>query len=260
VYRLRFFPVFFTFSIIMEQLRTAYIFSGHLRTFEPNWFKFNSNSDIYIHTYDRIGYWSATDSVNMNTDLVTVDSIHQLFGTYAQYIRHIVIETDNSKLPIIHKFANLMESNKVHYARPFNFISMHMKRLSALESFFEQTDIHHRHYDLVFLFRPDFPFYHYDLIEPSLISNGLIYIEGDHNYNNHLDWFSDFFIIANMEQLSYLKLNYIDSFHRYISDYKGQFDPHSYFHFLITTYFKYKFISCGGNRTLMNTPNGYCNP
>lgn len=242
----------------MENLKIAYIFAGHFRTFNPDWFQFHHNSDIFIHTYDRLGFWSSKDSVNMNTDIVSLDMIHHKFGKFSHNIKHIVIESENSKLPIIQNYAQIMESNKIHYARPFNFISVHMKRLSALEAFFDFTTQHHLTYDIVFLFRPDFPFRRYDSLHSDDIANDFIYIEGYPNYNNNPDWYNDFFVIGNMTQLCLLKNIYIDTFQQYVSNYKGKFDPHSYFHFLISTYFKHKFINCGGNHSLMNTPNGYC--
>ena len=245
-------------NIYMDNLKIAYIFAGHFRTFNPNWFHFHHNSDVFIHTYDRLGFWSSNHSVNMDTDIVSIDMIHRNFGNFSQHIKHIVIESENSKLPIIQYYAQIMESNKIHYSRPFNFISMHMKRLSALEAFFDFTNQHHLTYDIVFLFRPDFPFQHYDSVLPIDIANHLIYIEGSPNYNNNTNWYNDFFVIGNMSQLCKLKNIYIDTFQQYISNYKGKYDPHSYFHYLISTHFKHKFINCGGNLSLMNTPNGYC--
>jgi hypothetical protein len=242
----------------MNNLKIAYIFAGHFRTFNPKWFHFHHNSDVFIHTYDRLGFWSSNHSVNMDTDIVSIDMIHRNFGNFSQHIKHIVIESENSKLPIIQYYAQIMESNKIHYSRPFNFISMHMKRLSALEAFFDFTNQHHLTYDIVFLFRPDFPFQHYDSVLPIDIANHLIYIEGSPNYNNNTNWYNDFFVIGNMSQLCKLKNIYIDTFQQYISNYKGKYDPHSYFHYLISTHFKHKFINCGGNLSLMNTPNGYC--
>lgn len=244
----------------MENAKIAYIFSGHLRTFNPDWFHFNHNSDIFIHTYDRLGFWSSTDSVNPDSPLVTPELIRHKFGQFSHNIKHIVIESENSKLPIIHKFAHIMESNKIHYARPFNFLSMHMKRLSALESFFHISNQLHLTYDIVFLFRPDFPFNRYNSLNLNDIFNDFVFIEGYDNYNNQPNWFNDFFIIGNMNQFSKLKNIYIDSFQLYVSNFNGLFDPHSYFHFLISTFFKHKFINCGGNLLLMNTPNGYCKP
>jgi len=243
----------------MDNLKIAYIFAGHFRTFNPDWFHFHPHSDIFIHTYDRLGFWSSKDSVNLDTDIVSLAMIHHKFGKFSRNIKLLVIESENSKLPIIQNYAQIMESNKIHYSRPFNFISMHTKRLSALEAFFDFTTQHHLTYDIVFLFRPDFPFQRYDSVHYSDIANDLIYIEGFPNYNNNTpNWYNDFFVIGNMTQLSKLKNIYIDSFQNYISNYKGKFDPHSYFHFLISTYFKHKFISCGGIHSLMNTPNGYC--
>lgn len=51
---------------------------------------------------------------------------------------------------------------------------------------------------------------------------------------------------------------YIKSFDDYINNYKGLYDPHSYFKFFISKNFKYSFIDYGGNSNLVNTPLGYC--
>ena len=50
---------------------------------------------IYIYTYDKLGYWSCKDTVNMDTENVTVDMIHEKFGKYNKNIKHIVIESEN---------------------------------------------------------------------------------------------------------------------------------------------------------------------
>jgi len=142
----------------MENLKIAYIFAGHFRTCNPDWFQFHHNSDVFIHTYDRLGFWSSKDSVNMDTDIVSLDMIPHKFGKFSQIINHLVIESENSKLPIIQNYAQILESNKIHYARPFNFISMHMKRLSALEAFFDFTTQHHLTYDIVFFISSRFSF------------------------------------------------------------------------------------------------------
>lgn len=164
----------------------AYIFSGHLRTIKKECFYLNKDIDIYIHTYDKLGYWSVKNTVNMNTDNVSISDIIKLFGEYSSNIKSIIIEKENSKLPIIKKYSDMMELNKVYYVRPFNFISMHMKRLSALEDFFEKCN---KNYDIVFLLRPDYPM-KFDL--SSLDCKEKIYLEGKENYQDIPEWFSDF--------------------------------------------------------------------
>ena len=231
------------------ELKKAYIFSGHIRTFKEEWFDFDKDCDVYIHTYDRLGYWSAKDTVNMNTEHVTTDYILGLFKN-KDIVKSIVIESENSKIDIVNKYSKIMEKNKIHYARPYNFLSMHMKRLSALETFFEEVDKNKKIYDIVYLFRPDYRF----RLSNLNVKNDIVYIEGYNKYNR----LSDFFIISNMSQMKLLKDIYIDSIENYVNNYKSLYDPHSYFYFLMTNYFKYTFINCGGNSTLLNTLQGYC--
>jgi len=229
-------------------VKKAYIFSGHIRTFKEEYFNFDEDCDIYIHTYDKLGYWSSKDTVNRNTEHVTNEYVLSLFKNKSM-VKSIVIESENSKIDIVNKYSEVMEKNKIHYARPYNFLSMHMKRLSALETFFELCE---KEYDIVYLFRPDFPFKL--LINLNDVQNDIIYIEGQDIKDN----LSDFFIISNVNQLKRLKDIYLDSIENYVNNYKSLYDPHSYFSFLIKKYFKYNFINCGGLSNLINTPRGYC--
>lgn len=240
----------------------AIIISGHLRTFEQiyNTFDFK-DTDIFINTYDELGYWGtirySNDDTHVNERKIDSSYIMNIFKDEDKpKIKDIYIESEHSKIELVKEFTEQMEKRKIWYARPFAYASSHMKRLSGLERFFSKKD---KEYDIVMLMRPDFKFTEYNAIDINLIKKDMVYIEGTENYAGNNDWLSDFFIIGNERNLLHLKTIYISSFKRYIEEYKGEYDPHSYFKFLITRYFpKYSCINSGGNNNLQNTPNGYC--
>jgi hypothetical protein len=232
----------------------AYIFSGHMRTFKDNLSNFNfTDSDIYIYTYDHIGYWDPTSTVKFDYTKLTKEDILNYFNPEDRVkVKDIVIEPISSKLDFIVEYSKMMESRKILYARPYNYVSMHMKRLEALERFFS---IKQNSYEYILLFRPDYIFTKYSFINPSILKTNTVYIEGIDNY----DWLSDIFIIGSEKMMCKLKDIYCPSFVRYIDEYKGLYDPHSYFNFLIKQYFpNYICIDCKGNKSLRNTPGGYC--
>lgn len=236
----------------------CYIFSGHMRTFKEIKSTFDfTDSHIYIHTYDILGYWDPKTSVKEDNNKITKEYILNCFDIQDRNkVKDIVIESVSSKLDIINTYAQQMNPRKIWYGRPYNFASMHMKRLSALERFF---DIKDTVYDYVLLFRPDFLFRQYELIDVNKIKEGSIIIQGTDHYSGNKDWLNCVFVIGSELNMYILKTSYKESFERYIKEYTGDYDPHSYFCFLIKTYFtKYYFIQCGDNHSLINTPGGYC--
>jgi hypothetical protein len=247
-------------------MNKAIIFSGHFRTFQKISKSYDfTGFDIFFHTYDQLGYWSRTESVKSNCDPVTNEMILSLFDN--QNIVDIVIEKENSKINQVNELANLMEKRKLWNARPFNFISMHLKRLSAIERFFEKKT---KNYDVVFLLRPDIDFTGFNSIDMDKIKNGEIYIENKIVVNNK-DFLSDIFLISNEDNLKKLKDIYVESFYKYIDyfkvkniykyvdNFKGDYDPHTYFDYLITNYFPiYHLTNNGGISCIHNTKGGYC--
>jgi len=240
-------------------VKKAIILSGHMRTFSmiKSYFDF-TNTDIYIHTYDILGYWSDTETVNSQTEEVTEEKILNYFNEEERInIKKIVIEHENSKQKEICVFSQAMENKKLYYARPYNIVSMHMKRLSALEMFFENKNTN---YDIVYLLRPDYIFRLLNRFDMEEIKNGKVFIEEHPNK----DWLSDLFFVSNEKQMLHLKNIYINSFFNYIYSHKGVYDPHTYFHFLINTYFpSYQCIHnsesyYNGQYSLLNTPKGWC--
>jgi len=232
----------------------AHIFAGHMRTFKDNLTNFNfTDSDIYIYTYDHIGYWDPNSSVKVDSITLTKEDILNYFNPEDRVkVKDIIIESVSSKLDCIIEYSKKMESRKISYTRPYNYVSMHMKRLEALERFFS---IKQNSYDYILLFRPDYIFTKYSFINPSILKNDIVYIEG---IDKH-DWLNDVFIIGSEKMLCQLKDIYCPSFVRYINEYKGLYDPHSYFNFLIKIYFPtYLCIDCNGNNSVWNTPGGYC--
>jgi hypothetical protein len=235
-------------------VKKAIILSGHMRTFSmiKSYFDF-TNTDIYIHTYDILGYWSDTETVNSQTEEVTEEKIFNYFNEEERKnIKKIIIEHQNSKQKEIFVFSKAMEHRKLYYARPYNFVSMHMKRLSALEMFFEHKNTE---YDIVYLLRPDSIFHFFNKFDMEKIKNNQIFIEWNENPN----WLGDIFFVSNEKQMLHLKNIYIESFFQYIYSHTEYFDPHTYFYYLIHTYFmSYQLVNNGGNLSLINTPSGYC--
>ena len=235
---------------------TAIIFSGHIRTFKQlynnNVFKtIFTNADIFIHTYDTIGYWSGVTSV-YDKEHISKDYIYNIFDNDDKLkIKDIFIEKENCKIDIINTLSDKMYPRKIYYGRPYNFTSMHMKRLTAIERFFE---IKTENYNKVMLLRPDCIIKNTDV---EIDDN--FYIEGYENYVGQ-PWLNDVFMIGSVNNFYKLKNIYIESFWKYINEYDGDYDPHSYFRSLMKNYFpNYKFIQCGIN-SIINTPKGYCNP
>jgi hypothetical protein len=238
----------------------AIIFSGHIRTLEKIYDNFDFiDTDIYINTYDEFGYWNGDTSIYKNDTKIDNEYIYNIFKKEDKdKVKDIYIESINCKIEIIELLSKKMENKKIYYTRPYNWISMHMKRLTSIERFFLIKD---KNYDSIYLLRPDFIFTKSNLVDIHLIKNDYIYIEGCDNYSGNQTWLNDFFFIGNENHFLLLKNIYIESVNSYINDYNGEYDPHSYFCFLIKKYFeKYEFIECGGNSKLLNTPNGYCIP
>lgn len=235
-------------------MNKAIIFSGHFRTFQNISKNYNfSGFDIFFHTYDQLGYWSHSESVKSNCSAVTNEMILSLFDN--KNVIDIIIEKENSKIDQVIELSKSMEKRKLWYSRPFNFVSMHLKRLSAIERFFEKKT---KNYDIVFLLRPDIIFNAFDSIDMNKINNKEIYIENKIIMNN-MDLLSDIFFISNEDNLKKLKDIYLESFYNYINDFKGEYDPHTYFNFLITNYFPiYHLLNHGGILCIRNTEKGYC--
>ena len=89
-----------------------------MRTFKENIKNFNFlDSDIYIHTYDHIGYWDPNSSVNLDSTKLTKEDILNYFNLEDRVkVKDIVIEPISSKLEFIKEYSTLMESRKISYS------------------------------------------------------------------------------------------------------------------------------------------------
>ena len=175
-----------------------------MRTFKDNLSNFNfTDSDIYIYTYDHIGYWDPDSSVNLDSTKLTKEDILNYFNLEDRVkVKDIVIEPISSKIDFIIEYSKMMETRKISYSRPYHYVSMHMKRLEALERFFS---VKRNSYEYILLFRPVYIFTKYSLINSSILETDTVYIEGiDKN-----DWLSDLFIIGSEKMLCRLKNIYL---------------------------------------------------
>jgi hypothetical protein len=231
--------------------KIAIIVAGHIRNYSETiktWqCLFELNCDFYIHTYNTVGYWSPNESVHTDNTTVLYNDILNIYPN----VKDIVIETIDQHDQQIKELSKMFMDRKVSFTRPYNWISMHLKRFRALDRFYS---INASIYDTVMLIRPDC----------TLVPNIRVYLV-NYDLNEKMllnffeqDWYwHDWIHVSSYDTMKILKDNYIKSIYDYKNDFTGKYDPHTLYYYMMTTIFsKDKCVDMGLKLNLINTPGG----
>lgn len=230
-------------------MKTALILSGHLRTFEYNVNEFNQivddyNADVFIETWEKLGFWTDKDFGKKNdlgfediSDDVTQDDVKNI-----KNLKYVNIDIyENYKDKILNE-SLIYETSKIEYVRVPNIISQWYKRWKIL-NYIKENYI----YDFLILTRPDV-----NLLLSNNINMDVMTLSNA--YTSH-DGFADILFIGPTNYImamgelyprmsECIKDNVIFSGHSIV---KWWIEKNS-IPYMINSY----------NLKLINTPGGYC--